>query len=267
EARLHMLLAEQAALHQETLAALAAARAEAEAAQQVRAAFLGVMSHELRTPLASIIGYGELIQRDLQQGMHEQIDHDVDRILAASSHLLSLINQVLELGDLEQQRVDYRYRDVDLFLLVHTLLERLQPLAQQNGNTIRMLLDESAYRVRTDPEKLEKIVYHILHNAVKFTSHGSISIRASAMGAWLCVYITDTGMGIDQEQLAHLFDAFTIGDASSTRSYGGAGIGLALSYRLCQLLHGQIEVASQPGSGSTFTIRIPRSPSATMPTR
>jgi signal transduction histidine kinase len=246
------------AAHQQTRRELAQAQAQALAANQAKAAFVAVMSHELRTPLTSIMGYCELMRRDIEQDEHDQLRHDVDRVLASSSHLLALINDVLDFGKLEVGSVEVSVTDIDTRTVVGSLLDELQPLATRNNNRLSVSIDEAAVHMRSDADKLRQILFNVVHNALKFTSNGCVTVRVSGMGASLCFQVSDTGIGIAPEHQQHIFDAFTIGDSSSTRSYGGVGVGLALSRSLCQLLAGEISVTSAPGKGSTFTVRLPR---------
>ncbi len=233
----------------------------AEAANRAKSVFLANMSHELRTPLNAIIGYSELLQLDAQeQGNHGTLD-DLDMIKRAGKHLLQLVSDVLDLSKIEAGRVDLVFEPCDPRALAEELVASVRPIAERGGNTLRLELADACASIVTDPGKLRQALLNLLSNAVKFTENGTITLRLACEPRdgrrWLRIDVSDTGIGIAPEDLHQLFYEFHQLNADISRKYGGTGLGLALSQRFCQLLGGEITVASQPGVGSTFTIHLP----------
>jgi signal transduction histidine kinase len=239
----------------------AAARDEAERANRAKNDFLAVMSHELRTPLNAIIGYGSLLRDGIPDpatpGQHKQIE----RIGASAKHLLALIDEVLTLSRLELGRERITPTTIGVATLVEETAAMMEPEARKKGLTLLIAVPEPDVTMVTDAGKLRQALVNLLGNAVKFTDHGEVIIRASADSAVdeVAFEVVDTGIGISEEHLPRVFDAFWQVDQAPTRRVGGTGLGLHVTRRLVRLLGGDVSAHSVPGEGSCFTIRVSRS--------
>jgi GAF domain-containing protein/DNA-binding response OmpR family regulator/anti-sigma regulatory factor (Ser/Thr protein kinase) len=232
-----------------------------EAADRHKSEFLANMSHELRTPLNAIIGYSEMLQEDAADLGAEQFTDDLKRINAAGKHLLELINAVLDLSKIEAGKMELYLETFDVVALVRDIAAVIQPLAGKNANRLEVRCPDEAGTMHADLTKVRQALFNLLSNACKFTDRGTISlvVTREAVGDqdWMVFNVSDTGIGMTPEQLARLFEAFSQADAATTRKYGGTGLGLALSRRLCRMMGGDVTVESEAGRGSTFTIRLP----------
>ncbi len=243
-------------------AELAAAKAEAERASLAKSAFLANMSHELRTPLNAVIGYSEMLLDDAQDdGIGDERIADVRRIHTAGSHLLALVNDVLDLSKVEAGRMEVEAGPIDIDSFIAEVVSTAQPLVARNGNELRVTREAGLGSMVGDATKLRQVLLNLLSNAAKFTRNGHIGLAVrrerTPEGDWISFAVSDTGIGIDGGTLAKLFTAFTQADASTRNAYGGTGLGLALSQGLCQLMGGEITVDSEVGRGSRFTMRLP----------
>jgi two-component system, NtrC family, sensor kinase len=232
-----------------------------EGASRHKSEFLANMSHELRTPLNAIIGYSEMLEEDAAELDGGRLVPDLQKINAAGKHLLELINAVLDLSKIEAGRMELYLEDFDVGNLVRDIAAVIRPLAEKNGNRLEVICAPDAGAMRADLTKLRQAVFNLLSNACKFTERGTVSLAATreveATGDWLTFTVRDTGIGMTPEQMARLFQEFSQADASTTKRYGGTGLGLALSRRLCRLMGGDVTLESEPGRGSVFTIRLP----------
>jgi GAF domain-containing protein/DNA-binding response OmpR family regulator/anti-sigma regulatory factor (Ser/Thr protein kinase) len=232
-----------------------------EAADRHKSEFLANMSHELRTPLNAIIGYSEMLQEDAADLGAEQLTDDLKRINAAGKHLLELINAVLDLSKIEAGKMELYLESFDVAGLVKDIAAVIQPLAAKNANRLEMRCPEDVGMMRADLTKVRQALFNLLSNACKFTDRGTISLAVTREAEdgpdWMVFNVSDTGIGLTPEQLTRLFEAFSQADAATTRKYGGTGLGLALSRRLCRMMGGDVTVESAAGRGSTFTIRLP----------
>jgi len=231
-----------------------------EVAGQHKSQFLANMSHELRTPLNAIIGYSEILQEDVADFGQERLVPDLKKIEGAGRHLLGLINDILDLSKVEAGRMDVFLEDVALVPLLEEVRTLIVPLAEKNGNTLELRSAKDLGDIRTDRSKLKQSLLNLLSNASKFTDNGRLTLVAERFETdrpMVRFAVSDTGIGMTEEQLGRLFQAFSQADASTTKKYGGTGLGLAISRRFCQLLGGDITVTSRPGEGSTFTITLP----------
>jgi signal transduction histidine kinase/HAMP domain-containing protein len=237
------------------------ARDVAQQATEAKSRFLASMSHELRTPLNAIIGYSEMLQEEAHDQQAEGFVPDLQRINAAGKHLLELINAVLDLSKIEAGKMDVYLETFEVAPLVRDVAAVLEPLAQKNANRLEVAAAPGVGTMRADLTKLRQALFNLLSNACKFTERGKVSLtvtRESAAGGDVLVFaVSDTGIGMTPEQMTRLFEEFAQADASTTRRFGGTGLGLALSRRLCRMMGGDITVRSEPGRGSTFTIRLP----------
>ena len=232
-----------------------------EAADRHKSEFLANMSHELRTPLNAIIGYSEMLQEDAADLGAEQFTDDLRKINAAGKHLLELINAVLDLSKIEAGKMELYLETFDVASLVQDIAAVIQPLAAKNANRLEVQFPATIGAMRADLTKVRQALFNLLSNACKFTDRGTVvlAVARETVDARdvMTFTVSDTGIGMTGEQLARLFEAFSQADAATTRKYGGTGLGLALSRRLCRMMGGDVTAASESGRGSTFTIRLP----------
>ena len=238
-----------------------AARREAEEANRAKSAFLANMSHELRTPLNAIIGYSEMLAEEAADSRNTAAASDLEKIRQSALHLLALVNDLLDLSKIEAGKVDLRFESIDLEPFLDEVQTTLLPRAKKNSNRFEMIVPVSPGLVHCDPDRLRQILFNLLDNAFKFTSNGKVELRVERFpgpgGDRVRFAVADTGIGIDSVHLERIFEAFTQADTSSTRRYGGTGMGLAISQRFSRMLGGDIRVSSEPGRGSTFTLELP----------
>lgn len=247
--------------HQEKSAQLEVARQQAEDASRAKSAFLANMSHELRTPLHAILGYSELLQRKAVEQDRPGLATDVRKIHTAGQHLLTLINDVLDLSKIEAGRMELRCESFTIPDFLNDVVQTIQPLASTNANQLEVRIAPALGTMYSDRTRLRQSVLNLLSNACKFTTAGVLTLDVSQdttdEGEWLQIVVADTGIGIPPEQMDKLFKPFSQVDASMTRHYGGTGLGLAISQHFCQMLGGSIQAASVVGQGSRFTLRVP----------
>lgn len=252
-------LAAQLRARQEQEARLADALARAEEATRVKSRFLANMSHELRTPMNAILGYSEMLLEDAAEG---EVDvatfrEDLERIRAAGAQLRALIDDILDLSKIEAGKMQVLLEDFDIARLLAEVESTVRPLVAQGGNELHRGWTEDLGTMRSDITRTRQILLNLLSNAAKFTSDGVLTLEARREGSEVVFVVRDTGIGMTPEQQAKLFTPFTQADASTTRRYGGTGLGLTLTRQFVVLLGGSIEVESVAGEGSTFTVRLP----------
>jgi CheY-like chemotaxis protein len=227
------------------------------------------MSHELRTPLNAIIGYSEILQEEAQADGRGSDIADLDRVLGSARQLLHLINGILDLSKIEAGRMEVAIADFDVAALVMEAADTVRPSAEKNGNKLVLEVNPDIGVAGTDAFKLNQCLLNLLANAAKFTQDGEIVVRASRLigvdEGLIEISVSDTGIGMSEEQMHRLFNAFMQADASTERRYGGTGLGLAITRRTMQLLGGDVTVLSAPHEGSTFTLRFPAQLDANAP--
>ncbi len=237
------------------------ARAAAEHANQAKSSFLANMSHELRTPMNAIIGYTEMLTEDAEDLGQDDFIPDLKKILAAGKHLLALINDVLDLSKIEAGKMTLFLEEFEVESLIDDVTTTIQPLVDKNGNRLIVDIDPKAGILRADETKVRQMLFNLLSNASKFTEKGSITLEARRRDRggvdWLSFRVVDTGIGMSGEQMAKVFEEFTQADSSTTRKFGGTGLGLTISKKFCQLMGGDITVESEEGRGTTFTVELP----------
>jgi signal transduction histidine kinase len=230
---------------------------EARVANKVKGEFIATMSHELRTPLTALLGYEELFAEHIFGPLTDQQEVAVERMRTSTQHLQAIIDEVLTFSRLEAGEERVRLRDVPVQDILNGVMAVLEPLAHAKRIALAIRVAEEPHTIGTDPDMLRRVLVNLGGNAVKFTERGSVTLTVGRDGEWLVFEVADTGIGIAQEDIARLFQPFTQLDTGFTRRFGGTGLGLFVSRRLAELLGGDIGVASTPGNGSTFTLRVP----------
>jgi signal transduction histidine kinase/CheY-like chemotaxis protein len=237
------------------------AREEAEAANRTKSAFLANMSHELRTPMNAIIGYSEMLVEEAQDMGQESFVPDLQKIHGAGKHLLSLINDILDLSKIEAGKMTVYLETFDIATAVKDVVSTIQPLVEKKNNRLTVHCPPDLGSMRADLTKVRQTLFNLLSNASKFTENGTVTLAIARAtepaGDWISFSVSDSGIGMTPEQMGKLFQAFSQADASTTRKFGGTGLGLAISRKFCQLMGGDITVQSEFGKGSTFTARLP----------
>jgi CheY-like chemotaxis protein/anti-sigma regulatory factor (Ser/Thr protein kinase) len=223
--------------------------------------FLANMSHELRTPLNAILGYSEMLVEESEDLGQDSFIPDLRKIHGAGKHLLGLINDVLDISKIEAGKMDLYLEEFELRPLIDDVVSTVHPLVERNANELVVECPKDAGSVRADLTKLRQGLFNLLSNASKFTHKGTIRLsvtRETLSGIeWVRLAVSDTGIGMSVEQMGRLFQAFSQADASTTRKYGGTGLGLAITKKFCQLMGGDVTVASEVGKGTTFTMHVP----------
>jgi signal transduction histidine kinase/CheY-like chemotaxis protein len=243
--------------HFATARQLLEAKAEAERANKAKSEFLAKMSHELRTPLNAVIGYSEMLLETAEDtGKTEQVA-DIQKINGAGKHLLALVTDVLDLSKLDAGKMEVYPERFELKVHLTESVELSREAIEANGNRLVIDCPDSLGFVELDAAKLRQALTNILSNAGKFTRNGTVTLAARSDGSRVTISVTDTGIGIKKENLAQLFQNFGEAEGATSSKYGGTGLGLALSQKLCRLMAGEITVDSQAGKGSCFTIRLP----------
>jgi signal transduction histidine kinase len=233
-----------------------------EAASQHKSQFLASMSHELRTPLNAIIGLTEMMVTNATRFGTEKAAEPLRRVNAAGTHLLGLINEVLDLSKIEAGKLELNPEPVNLARLIDEVIGTAGQLAEKNKN--RLVVDSAEHLgpLIADPMRLKQILINLLSNVCKFTKEGEVALRVRRVADgrdWVELAVADTGIGLTSEQQAKLFQDFTQADSLTARRYGGIGLGLALSRKLARMMGGDVTAASEPGKGSVFTVRLPGS--------
>jgi signal transduction histidine kinase len=244
-----------------------AARAEAIESNKAKSQFLANMSHELRTPLNAIIGYSEMLMEDAEEEAHEQYLGDLGKIHSSGLFLLELISSVLDLTKIEAGKLEVDLTRFNVSELVEEVVATARPLVQKNSNEFVVQAQGQLGDMHSDITKVRQILLNLLSNSAKFTEEGSVSLvssRETRKGTeWLDFKVIDNGIGMTEEQVQRSFDAFTQADESTSRKYGGTGLGLTITKEFCEMLGGDISVESAAGKGSVFTVTLPAETPAT----
>jgi Na+/proline symporter/signal transduction histidine kinase/CheY-like chemotaxis protein len=257
------------------------AKEAAESANHAKSAFLANMSHEFRTPLNAIIGYSEMLTDEAEDMGYGDIIPDIQKIQSAGSHLLSLINNVLDISKIEAGKMDLYIELFPIDQTIQSIVTTIQPVIEKKGNTLNVSYPEHIGTMQADLTKIRQSIFNILSNANKFTDHGTITLTIERTDSppdvappdpsdlpptmvplqtsqeWIIFRVHDTGIGMTEEQQRRIFAPFTQADDSTTRKYGGTGLGLAITRNFCLMMGGNIIVESSPGAGTTFTIHLP----------
>jgi signal transduction histidine kinase/DNA-binding response OmpR family regulator/HAMP domain-containing protein len=245
-----------------------AATDAAEAANKAKSTFLANMSHELRTPLNAIIGYSEMLEEEAAETGLDEMVPDLQKVHGAGKLLLGLVNDILDLSKIEAGKMTLYLERFDLNMLINEVCATIQPLIEKNANQLDLLVPANLGEMVADQVKVRQCLFNLLSNASKFTKQGAIVLAAGKEMAppligdptpipWMVFHVSDTGIGMNPEQMEKLFQPFTQADSSTTRHYGGTGLGLTITQRFCQMMGGSIGVQSEANKGTTFTIRLP----------
>ena len=248
---------------------VAKAKEASETANKTKSLFLANMSHELRTPLNAILGYSEMLQEEAVERELAEFGADLEKINGAGKHLLALINDILDLSKIEAGKMELFLESFEVGAMVDEVACTFQPMVETNSNKLHLKLADDLGEMHADQIKVRQALFNLLSNAVKFTHDGDITLDAGRERMdgedWIVFRVTDTGIGLNPDQIVKLFQDFTQADASTTRKFGGTGLGLALTRRFCQMMGGDVTVQSTPGEGCVFTIKLPATVAAPGP--
>jgi signal transduction histidine kinase/CheY-like chemotaxis protein len=242
-------------------AEVAKAKEAAETANRTKSLFVANMSHELRTPLNAILGFSEMLQEEAVDRELTEFSADLQKISTAGKHLLGLINDILDLSKIEAGKMELHLEVFDIPSLIAEVASTIEMQVASNGNSLEVVCPVDIGVMRADSSKVRQGLFNLVSNAAKFTHGGQIRVEAERQTMdgldWIIFRVSDTGIGLSADQIVRLFQSFTQADASTTRRFGGTGLGLALTRRFCQMMGGDVTVHSVSGEGSTFTIKLP----------
>ena len=232
-------------------------REQAQNASKAKSDFLANMSHELRTPLNAILGYSEMLMEEAEDDELESYAADLAKIQSSGEHLLTLINDILDLSKIEAGKMDLHIEEFEFVKHLAQIEATAKPLVEKNGNKFILENNATFEKLKNDQTKLRLILFNMLSNAAKFTKEGSVTLSINTIEKDVKFAVTDTGIGMNEEQLGKVFDEFTQAEASTAKDYGGTGLGLPISKKMTEMMGGKMEVESEEGKGTTFSITIP----------
>ena len=232
-------------------------REQAQNASKAKSDFLANMSHELRTPLNAILGYSEMLMEEAEDDELESYAADLAKIQSSGEHLLTLINDILDLSKIEAGKMDLHIEEFEFVKHLAQIEATAKPLVEKNSNKFILENNATFEKLKNDQTKLRQILFNMLSNAAKFTKEGSVTLSINTIEKDVKFAVTDTGIGMNEEQLGKVFDEFTQAEASTAKDYGGTGLGLPISKKMTEMMGGKMEVESEEGKGTTFSITIP----------
>ena len=232
-------------------------REQAQNASKAKSDFLANMSHELRTPLNAILGYSEMLMEEAEDDELESYAADLAKIQSSGEHLLTLINDILDLSKIEAGKMDLHIEEFEFVKHLAQIEATAKPLVEKNGNKFILQNNATFEKLKNDQTKLRQILFNMLSNAAKFTKEGSVTLSINTIEKDVRFAVTDTGIGMNEKQLGKVFDEFTQAEASTAKDYGGTGLGLPISKKMTEMMGGKMEVESEEGKGTTFSITIP----------
>ena len=232
-------------------------REQAQNASKAKSDFLANMSHELRTPLNAILGYSEMLTEEAEDDGLETYAADLAKIQSSGEHLLTLINDILDLSKIEAGKMELHIEEFEFEKHLNQIEATAKPLVEKNRNKFILENNVSVKNLKNDQTKLRQILFNMLSNAAKFTKEGTVTLSIRAIEKDIKFAVTDTGIGMNEKQLGKVFDEFTQAEASTAKDYGGTGLGLPISKKMTELMGGKMEVESEEGKGTTFSITIP----------
>ena len=232
---------------------------KAKSASEAKSDFLAKISHELRTPLNAIIGYSEMLMEDASDEGLEDFVEDLDKIHSSGTHLLTLINDLLDISKIEAGKMELHLEDFNLKDLVSLIEATTKPLLEKNSNKFVVKIDKSIETMKSDETKLKQVLLNMISNSSKFTKEGTVSLEISAESKNRVKFeLSDTGIGMTEDQLKNVFEEFTQAETSTSKDYGGTGLGLPICKKITELMGGKIKVKSKIGEGTTFSIIVPK---------
>ncbi len=230
---------------------------KAESASKAKSDFLANMSHELRTPLNAIIGYSEMLIEEAEDDGLETYADDLNKINSSGEHLLTLINDILDLSKIEAGKMEMHIEEFEFEKHLAQIEATAKPLVEKNGNNFVIEKPDGLEKLTNDQTKLRQILFNMLSNAAKFTKNGTVTLSITNYGEKVRFAVNDTGIGMNAEQLGKVFEEFTQAESSTSKDYGGTGLGLPISKKMTEMMGGIMEVESEEGKGTTFSITIP----------